>query len=123
MNRADLMAPEAMRIVDDLNLLIRRLYSSGVSMTSWYGTVREKESGWRSLLGRLRTGHLTAGPIGMDNRGPDYRDGGLPGRHDVWMSKELGENSLGDRQVAGRRAMTVFAIVLRLTGRGLLERG
>jgi SAM-dependent methyltransferase len=72
MHRDDLLAPEAMQIVDDLNVLIHRLYSSGVSMTSWYGTLREDESRLRSLLRRLWAGRMKAPAIGIDNRGPDY---------------------------------------------------
>jgi len=58
MDRSDLLTPEAKSVVRRINDLIEEVYSRGLHMTSWYGTLPdflESEKG-----------------VGIANRGRDY---------------------------------------------------
>lgn len=75
MDRQDLLTQEGDVIVHSINDLIKVLYSKGLYMTSWYGSLPDSESGnniikntfqkiWKKAIGEQT--------IGADNRGPDY---------------------------------------------------
>lgn len=77
MNRDDLLEPEAARVTDDLNVLIRGLYSRGLQMTSWYGSLPRSESRWSRVRDWVSGRDPQSHGIGMENRGPNYQP--LPG--------------------------------------------
>jgi SAM-dependent methyltransferase len=78
MDRADLLAPESQPVVGEINDLVRRMYRTGVHMTSWYGTL--PPNGPRARLRRFLGRGLRPELVGMENRGADYEP--LPGAAD-----------------------------------------
>jgi len=88
MSRSDLFAEDATSIVDGLNELIHQLYSKGLFMTSWYGSLpgtgaeapANRTSGLRKTLDLILGRKSGAVGVGIDNRGPNYEP--LPGAAD-----------------------------------------
>ena len=78
MDRSDLSTDQAVTIVEALNALITQLYSQGLYMTSWYGTLPvgpglSKDKVRRlikKVLGRKIDDQVH---VGMDNRGRGYQ--------------------------------------------------
>ena len=78
MDRSDLLADQAQPTVQALNDLIGALYSKGLHMTSWYGTlpkggtIEPNKDGINTLINRVLGRTESEAGVGIGNRGPDY---------------------------------------------------
>jgi ubiquinone/menaquinone biosynthesis C-methylase UbiE len=77
MDRHDLLTDQAVPIVTATNRLIRTMYSKGLYMTSWYGSLPEKNMPaprdrnlWHVLKNRPERKNAIG--VGIENRGSDY---------------------------------------------------
>lgn len=78
MDRSDLLTDQAKPVVEVLNKLVTALYSKGLYMTSWYGTLPKggtielSRDGINTLIDRLLRRTESEAGVGIGNRGPDY---------------------------------------------------
>lgn len=86
MDRSDLLAGEAKPTLTALDRLIETIYSTGLFMTSWYGSLPAEEGAVsdehlvKRALAKIPERRNSAPIVGIDNRGSDYEP--LPGATD-----------------------------------------